>query len=74
MTNGTPIVFGIPKEIKPIIGSPEGRMRLRFRNTKAGRAYFKTPNGIREFVLKGLITDDHWEIDPMLEQGMNLRK
>ena len=36
------VVWGVPKDIRPIMGIPEGaRVRLRFRNTTFGKAFIK---------------------------------
>lgn len=69
---GVKVVWGIPKEFKPIVNAPLGKQRLRFRNTSAGRLFVKTPRGIRHFVL----VDDGpvWRVDYSLEQGRNLRR
>ena len=42
-------VFGIPGEIKPIVGLPEGRARLRLRNEDYVQVFVKTATGIRRF-------------------------
>lgn len=65
------VVFGV-QPIKPIIGAPEGRQRLKLRNTAAARLFIKTPDGIRCWVLED--GGDHWIVSPRLEQGRNLRK
>jgi hypothetical protein len=69
LQHGTKVVFGIPKAILPIVGLPEGKVRLRFRANGVGRVFVKTANSIRGFVLKDC--GDHWEA--AFEQGMNLR-
>ena len=44
-------VFGIPDEIKPIVGLPEGRARVRLRNEEFAQVFVKTPTGIRRFYI-----------------------
>ncbi len=75
ITNGIAVVFGVPAEIKPIRDCPPGRMRMRFRNTSAGKAYFKTPEGIRCFIIcrDPLADGGGWFINPKMEQGRNHR-
>ena len=63
---GKQIVWGIPKEIKPISNRPPGSMRLAFGDREEGRAYFTTPEGIRCFVIE--VVDGEWIINPNLEQ------
>ena len=70
ISRGIPIVFGV-KNPKPIVGAPEGRQRLRMRNTQAAKLFVKTANGIRSFVLKE--DGDHWAVALELEQGANYR-
>ena len=44
-------VFGIPDEIKPIVGLPEGRARVRLRNEEFAQVFVKTPTSIRRFYI-----------------------
>jgi hypothetical protein len=44
-------VLGIPSEIKPIVGLPEGRARLRLRREDFAQVFVKTPTGIRRFYI-----------------------
>lgn len=60
------------REPKPIVGAPEGRQRLRMRNTSAARLFVKTSDGTRCFIL--LDDGDTWRVDEKMEQGRNLRK
>jgi len=76
--NGIAVVFGVPKEIKPITfaNGIEGKLRLRFRNNRPGKAFVKTANGIRCFVIEKLnrgMPTEEWLIGERLEQGRNLR-
>jgi hypothetical protein len=68
---GLGIVYGVPEKIQPIHDCPPGRMRLRFRQRKAGMAYFKTPGGIRSFIIER--RKGQWFINPKLEQGRNVK-
>lgn len=68
---GTKIVFGV-QEPKPIARAPEGRYRLRMRNTTIARLFVKTRDGIRKFVLED--KGNFWLAHPNLEQGANLRR
>jgi hypothetical protein len=68
---GKRVIFGIPKEIKPIFDAPFGKQRLRFRAKSTGRLFVKTPEGIRHFVL--VDDGDVWRVDYDLEQGRNVR-
>jgi len=61
-------IFGVQNP-KPLAGFPQGRIRLRIRNTDFARAFVRTPSGIRHFIVKD--TGEKWE--PMLEQGRNER-
>lgn len=71
MQIGIKVVFCVPKVIKPIVGAPEGRQRLRLRECKSGRLFVKTKTGIREFILEDM--GDYWFVNPHLEQGRNER-
>lgn len=67
---GIKVVWGV-REPKPIVGAPEGRQRLRMRNTSFVKLFVKSATGIRCF---GLIDEgDTWRVDPKLEQGRNER-
>lgn len=77
-TNGIAVVFGVPSEIKPITFAKgiEGKLRLRFRCNQHGKAFVKTANGIRCFVIEkinGWTPAEEWLISQRLEQGRNLR-
>jgi hypothetical protein len=65
---GIRVVFGV-QPIKPIRGAPEGRQKLRMRNTAAAELFVKNGTAIYRFVLvdKG----DYWFCDPRLEQSRN---
>jgi len=69
--NGIKVVWGVPKEIRVVIGGPIGRIRLRLRNHHPALAYIKTGDGIRVFVLEDL--GACWGINLNLEQGRNVR-
>ena len=68
--NPLKVVFGV-QEPKPVEGLPAGKVRIRMRNTSPARAYVRTENGIRHFIL--VDQGDHWYADPRLEQGRNVR-
>lgn len=52
MLSGPKAIYGIVDE-RPIIGIPPEaqRVKLRFRNNDWARAFVRTPNGIREFII-----------------------
>lgn len=62
-------VFGI-RERKPLKGFPEGRVKIRLRNTDFARAFVKTASGIRQFIVAEV--DGFWT--PKFEQGSNERE
>lgn len=66
---GFKVVFGIPKEIKPITNAPEGRQRFRFRSKQPARLYVKTQNGIKGFYI--IDKEDHLEVGAILMFGLN---
>lgn len=68
ITSGVRVVYGIPKELKPIKDAPDGIRRFKFRNTDAGRVFIKNGNITRHFIL--LDRPDHWGL---MEQGLNLK-
>ena len=57
---GVKFVCGVPSDIKPIIGCPTGRRRLRFRKGSDARLYVRDEHGIREFWLRD--NGDTWAI------------
>ena len=59
-------MYGVRPEL-PVRGFPPGRIRIRQRNTEFPRAFVKTANGIRHFIIAEL--DGHWV--PYIEQGAN---
>lgn len=59
-------MYGVRPEL-PVRGFPPGRIRIRQRNTEFPRAFVKTANGIRHFIIAEL--DGHWV--PYMEQGAN---
>lgn len=63
---GIKVVWGVPKEIKPIIGLPSGKVRLRLRNTSVGRVFVHTTEGIHHFVIL-----DNGETWGLMAQGRN---
>ena len=63
------VIFGV-REPLPIRGAPEGKQRLRMRNTRAAALFVKTAIGVRHFILEDC--GDHWFCNPRLEQGANL--
>lgn len=62
-------VWGV-KERKPLKGFPEGRVKIRLRNTDFARAFVKTTSGIRQFIVAEV--DGFWI--PKFEQGSNYRE
>lgn len=68
--NKTEIIFAI-REPKPLRGFPEGRVRLRLRNDEFARAFVRTPEGIRHFIVQET-PDGFWEPVPGCEQGRNV--
>ena len=67
--HGTKIVWGIPKEIKPLLNTFPGRIRFRFRPGSWGKVYFKTDESIRCFILEDC--GDHWV--PKFEREANIK-
>lgn len=65
----TKVVVGVPMDIKPIIGAPDGQQRIRLRNTSVGKVFIKTADGIRCFILADC--GSHWA--PIWEQARNAR-
>lgn len=75
---GIPVVYGIPKTMRPLvipmsIGEPL-KIRYRFRNTDAGRVFVKTARGLHSFIIR--ITGNGTINDPdavwtCVEQGEN---
>lgn len=57
---GIKAVEGVPASIKPIIGCPPGRRRLKFRNDSVARLFVRDEHGIREFWLRD--NGDTWSI------------
>ena len=62
------LVFGIPDRVLPIVGLPEGRSRLRLRNTSFASVWVRTEEGIKLFML--LEKDKKWHA--VQEQGRNI--
>lgn len=74
ITKGIRAIWGVPAEIKPILGLPDechGRYRLKFRNTQAGRIYIKTKSGIECYVLED--RGYYWFLNPKMRQGRNCK-
>ncbi len=74
---GIKIVWGTPAEIKPVTLEQSvfsdlrsASMRLRFRSGQPGRAYFRTADGIRCFILEDI--GGFWSIKVGLELGRNV--
>lgn len=61
------IIFGI-QEPKPLVGFPEGKIRLRLRNEKFALARVRDAKGVREFLIRE--KDGAWT--PFLESGRNI--
>jgi hypothetical protein len=70
----TKAIWGIPSEQKPI-KAPflYERVRFRFRNRDFARAFFKTANGIREFLIEDSC-NGFWTVNKETEQGSNQRR
>ena len=68
-TIGEPHVFGVQK-LKPLRGFPDGKVRIKMRNTAFAQIYIRTPEGIRQFVAKDC--GDFWQCSH--EQGRNERR
>lgn len=68
MIVGLKIIWGVPEEIKPIVPTPQGKVRFRFRNKSFGRVYIKSGNIISEYALI-----DNGESWGLLPQGKNIR-
>ncbi len=66
ITIGESHLFGVSEPLPPK-GFPEGRIRWRIRNNEFTRAYVKTPDGIRLFIVKQ--KGGYWV--PGCEQGRN---
>lgn len=64
----TRVVLGV-QELKPIIGAPDGRQRIRMRNTAVAKLFVRDAIGIRCFILADCGT--HWT--PVWEQARNAR-
>ena len=62
-------VFGVPKELRPIVGAPEGKQRLRLRTAQFAEFYVKNDTGIRRFHLRD--DTEHWTV--LYENGRNVR-
>ena len=67
-------ILGIPSVQKPI-KAPfiYERVRFRFRNQDFARAFFKTANGIREFLIQDCC-NGFWTVSTETEQGSNQRR
>jgi hypothetical protein len=66
ITVGTPCVFGI-QPIKPLIGFPEGKAKIRLRSNGLAKVFIKTPTGVRQFIPEE--KDGSWH--PRAEIGRN---
>lgn len=67
---GKKVVCGV-HPLKPIIGAPEGKQRLKMRNIGVAKLFVRTPSGIRSFELED--KGDHWLCGQQLAQGLNQR-
>ena len=61
-------IWGV-QQPKPLKNFPEGRVKLKIRNTEFVTAFIKTDTGIRKFIVRD--TGKSWE--PLFEQGRNER-
>jgi hypothetical protein len=66
---GPKLVFGVPVIIKPIVGLPPGKVKVRFRNTSVACVFIRGDYGIRQFYLED--KGDHWY--PCFEVARNYR-
>lgn len=64
---GIPVVFG-SQPLKPLLGFPPGKVRLRIRSRDCVKARVKTADGVREFVVKE--EDGFWV--PAYETARNM--
>ena len=63
------VVFGVKAPL-PLKGFPQGRIRLRIRNTGFAQAFVKSESGIRHFYISE--KEGFWT--PIYEQGSNHRE
>lgn len=66
---GRQIAFGVGEPCA-LVGFPEGRTRVRMRNSEFVRVYVLTQHGIREFV--PAVKNGEWHCEYDLEQGRNI--
>lgn len=64
------IVWGVPKDIRPVVTELRGRVRIRLRKKDTAYAFVKSEGGIRKFVL--FDEGDKWTLG--YEHGRNIRK
>ena len=66
---GLTIVFGVVP-VRPIVGLPHGKVRVRLRNNDFARVFVRNGYGTRQFVI-GVNEEGMWY--PAAEQGRNVR-
>ena len=49
---GITYMFGVHKELPPIVNAPKGKMRVRMRNDDFVKVFIKNENSIREFRIR----------------------
>lgn len=67
---GRKFVFGI-QPMKPIVGAPEGRQRVRMRNTRVAWLHVRTADGFQHFLLEDL--GDVWRAEAAHMQGKTIQ-
>ena len=74
MKVGMKVVWAVPTESKPILCDVFGRIgkiRTRFSNKTAGKAYVRTAEGILEIIIQD--TDKFWIVSEMMTQRKYVR-
>ena len=64
----TKIVWGV-QPVRPIVGAPDGKQRIRLRPKSVATLFVKTADGIRQFYLEH--DGENWR--PGIERGRNFR-
>jgi hypothetical protein len=63
------VVFGVQEPL-PLRGFPQGRYKIKMRNTDFARVFVRSKDGIREFCINEV--NGYWEA--CYEQASNTRK
>jgi len=66
ITISNPCVYGI-QPVKPLIGFPEGKVKIRLRSNDFAKVFIKTQSGVRQFIPEE--KDGAWH--PRAELGRN---